>query len=384
MMQRKKFLGIWLLVWTVVFILGMVLPGIGFAVATVLLGLVVAGFILKSRFFGQGDSDARGSSASPAEREASREDGFLPGSTPAAPVSPGSRITPEHEAAAEELKAYRVLLEEVLKDLESLAISESQDPRSAQAPEEFLVQTEEDLEPRIKRLQTDTKAVLGNVSQAYSISDNLSKTAKDAFALAEKVQKGIENINHILRQSLENTNFLEEQSKKISRILDLMGEVSSQIHVLSINASIVSARAGTHGRGFEVVAKEIRELSHQTESSLQDIADSIEEIQQTIRKVGEDTHQADQAAAEETKSLISVAGSLQGVQLAIEVVHTVSTGSKEKIQQQIDDLAQIESLHQGLRGSLDQLLPALSASRQEGRVLAGVIARIREAIQNKS
>ncbi|MFW6362252.1 MAG: methyl-accepting chemotaxis protein [Spirochaeta sp.] len=297
---------------------------------------------------------------------------------------PDVRIAPENYAApVEQTVDNRQLTNDISSLLDNLQKAlRDQSVHDLSRVEQVRHLTDSELRPRLEHLKTDTTQILDNVSRAFDISDNLSKTANDTFALAAKVQKGIENINEILRQSLQNTQFLEEQSKKISRILDLMSDISSQIQVLSMNASIVSARAGVHGKGFEVVAKEIRTLSHQTEDSLQEIAASIGEIQQTIRMVGEDTQQADEAAAEETKSLMSVAGSLQGVQLAIEVVHTVSETSKEKISRQTRQLTEIGELYNQL-DTLVHELQAIESTQGEQVQTAAAIDAIRTRLQSE-
>lgn len=286
----------------------------------------------------------------------------------------------EAESAVPSASVSEAAAAEILKLLEQLE-TEIDVSRTTHSPQLLRVRhiTEDELRPRLGNLKKDTQMILQNVNRSYDISDNLSKTASNAFSLAAKVQKGIENINQSLQQSLQNTVFLEDQSKKISRILDLMSDISSQIQVLSMNASIVSARAGIHGKGFEVVAKEIRNLSHETENSLQEISGSIKEIQGTISTVSLDTQQADQAAAEETKSLMSVAGALQGVQLAVEVVHTVSTESKEKIQQQNDVLQQIEDMY----NRLDDELRDIDSEPAESDSSVSLVSRIRELLESQ-
>lgn len=183
--------------------------------------------------------------------------------------------------------------------------------------------------------------ILANVQQSYGIADNLAGSAQRAFSLSEKVQKGVTIVTDALTESLRQTEILSDHSQRITGILQLMGEVSDKIHVLSINASIVSARAGAAGRGFEVVAKEIRSLAKETEHSLGDIVEVIDLLRSSIARVIQVVRDADLETEQEKSSLIEVAGALQGVILGVEIVKAVSGFAKDKAEEQ-------EKLVQGL------------------------------------
>ncbi|GAB6088532.1 methyl-accepting chemotaxis protein [Spirochaeta dissipatitropha] len=364
-MKRSVLSAITISFWILNLAVGILLPPVFFAVFSTAGFAVLVFFIIRQHSSSVVDQAGSGSSTETIETG----DSELPSSEieEIDEAEPAALTSSVSEASVAEIL-------QLLKELEA----EVEASRNTHSPQLVRVRhiTEDELRPRLGNLKKDTQQILQNVNRSYDISDNLSKTASNAFSLAAKVQKGIENINQSLQQSLQNTAFLEEQSKKISRILDLMSDISSQIQVLSMNASIVSARAGIHGKGFEVVAKEIRNLSHETENSLQEISSSIKEIQGTISTVSLDTQQADQAAAEETKSLMSVAGALQGVQLAVEVVHTVSTESKEKIQQQTDVLQQIEDMYNRLDDELRDMDSESSVTESTGNL----VSRIRELL----
>lgn len=203
--------------------------------------------------------------------------------------------------------------------------------------------------PAIEQARNESSTIEGNVSQIYNISDNLSKTAQQAFDLAEKVKNEINTVNKILNNAIHVTDVLSKKSIEISKILEIMSNLSSKVHVLSINASIVSARAGDHGKGFEVVAKEIRKLAEETDNSLQDIDEHVNDIQNAVDSVVIEIEQANTAINQEAETLIAVAGSLRGVLLAVEIVNTVSITAK-------DNTASQGSHFETMKSSLDLLL----------------------------
>jgi methyl-accepting chemotaxis protein len=181
-----------------------------------------------------------------------------------------------------------------------------------------------------------TRFIYENVIRTFEISDNLANTAKEAFELSERVQKGVKVVTDSLNQSQQLAELLFSQSRKISKILTIMSDISEKIHILSINASIVSARAGMSGKGFEVVAKEIRNLAKETENSLLEIENVIAEVQNTIQNVNEKVELAHKETETEKSDLLAVAGSLQGVILAVEIIRAVSNVAKEKGEEQVE------------------------------------------------
>lgn len=186
----------------------------------------------------------------------------------------------------------------------------------------------------LERLQANSKSIVENSKKAFDISDNLAGTAEKAFALSQKVQTRVKELTGDLASSLGETRRLYEESKKIAGILEMMSDISSKTYVLSINASVVATRAGIHGRAFDVVAKEIRKLAQETENSLKNIEDFVGHIQDIVQRVVDNTTVTSSEIEKEKDSLLSVAGALQGVILAVEIIRTVSNLSKEKAQEQ--------------------------------------------------
>ncbi|HTH14073.1 MAG TPA: methyl-accepting chemotaxis protein [Spirochaetia bacterium] len=199
----------------------------------------------------------------------------------------------------------------------------------------------EGLGPALQQVLGNTAFIRENVLKSYEIADNITASAQQAFGLSERVQKGIDVVTTALQESHHQAEILAGHSERITAILTLLSEVSDKIHVLSINASIVSARAGVAGRGFEVVAKEIRSLARETEHSLGDIVEVIDLLQSSIRRVTTVVRDADLETQQEKGSLIEVAGALQGVIMGVEIIKVVSSFAREKSEEQ-------EALIQGL------------------------------------
>ncbi len=203
--------------------------------------------------------------------------------------------------------------------------------------------------PYIEDASNNSYAIKGSVTQIFTISDNLAKTTQTAFDLAKNVQDSIAFVSDKLTKAVSVTEDLDAKSAEISSILDIMSNISSMVHILSINASIVSARAGIHGEGFKVVAKEIRNLAVNTDKSLSDIDVHVKDVQDAVKNVAVEINEAGKAIEQESQELINVAGALQGVLLSVEIINTVSGAAKDTTENQTQSFV-------ALKESLDRLL----------------------------
>ncbi len=244
----------------------------------------------------------------------------------------GEQISPEPK---QEIKPVprQVLYDSLLDNLNHLDELISRIPRS-----DNLEKVQKYVESFLAEYRDSSRFIYENVLRTFEISDNLANTAKEAFELSEKVQSGVKVVTESLNESQKLAETLFAQSRKISKIVTIMSDISEKIHILSINASIVSARAGMSGKGFDVVAKEIRNLAKETENSLIDIENVIAEVQNTIQNVNEKVDFAHRETETEKSALLAVAGSLQGVILAVEIIRAVSSVAKERGEIQVESL----------------------------------------------
>jgi methyl-accepting chemotaxis protein len=194
--------------------------------------------------------------------------------------------------------------------------------------------TSSDQVNRSSSAQADAASSVAAAIEEVSVS--VSETAANARAAGEIVEKSragtesalsvmtetVQNVNGIaalIRESGSNVGRLDESSKRIGGIVQVIKEVADQTNLLALNAAIEAARAGEQGRGFAVVADEVRKLAERTSKATTEIASLIGDIQNHIGETVTGMQQAN----------IQVAESLELVGRTESALHRIGDDSRE-------------------------------------------------------
>ena len=118
--------------------------------------------------------------------------------------------------------------------------------------------------------------------QAYGREPTVAEVAESGMKAVRETMEGMEQIRQSVAESNSVVSRLGERSVSIGRILNVIEDIAEQTNLLALNAAILAAQAGEHGKGFSVVAAEIRELSERTASSTRDIAALIKSVQEEV------------------------------------------------------------------------------------------------------
>ncbi|HEX9078593.1 MAG TPA: HAMP domain-containing methyl-accepting chemotaxis protein, partial [Desulfuromonadaceae bacterium] len=126
--------------------------------------------------------------------------------------------------------------------------------------------------------------VAATTAKASALSQRVDDSAKDGRCVVDETAGSIDQIKAGVDETLGVMNRLEHSSGQIGEIIGLIEDVADQTNLLALNAAIEAARAGEAGRGFAVVADEVKNLSGKTSASTQQIATIIKAIQKDIRE----------------------------------------------------------------------------------------------------
>ncbi len=121
-----------------------------------------------------------------------------------------------------------------------------------------------------------------NATSIAATAAQAAKTAKDGGTTVEAAVKEVGEIASTVEESASHITSLSELSEKIGDIIGIINEIADQTNLLALNAAIEAARAGEHGRGFAVVADEVRKLAERTTGATSEVSGIIREIQSNV------------------------------------------------------------------------------------------------------
>jgi methyl-accepting chemotaxis protein PixJ len=138
---------------------------------------------------------------------------------------------------------------------------------------------------QLQRVMLASEGMSARALQAAEQVQQSNEMVKAGDAAMNRTVAGISSIRETVSETAKKVKRLGEASQKISKVVNLIGNFAAQTNLLALNAAIEAARAGEEGRGFSVVAEEVRALAQQSAAATADIEQLVEEIQAQTNEV---------------------------------------------------------------------------------------------------
>jgi methyl-accepting chemotaxis protein len=231
-----------------------------------------------------------------------------------------------------------------------------------------------------------TATVLEVARNAADSAENADQARQEALKGADVVDRSIKAINTVHELALQLKHDMDQlghQAEAIGQIMNVINDIADQTNLLALNAAIEAARAGEAGRGFAVVADEVRKLAEKTMSATKDVGASIAAIQQAARSntqgmdkavaaVQEATDLAN-ASGESLRQIVSLSDSTADKVRSIATASEEQSAASEEINRTIEE---INTIAAATAESMSQSSIALQDLSQQAGELQSLIERM--------
>lgn len=215
----------------------------------------------------------------------------------------------------------------------------------------------------MEEMQQSVAEISNSATNAAEATSNAEKEAKQSLDILNQSMAVSQALNHEIKGAAEVINKLAQDTQNVNQILDVITSIAEQTNLLALNAAIEAARAGEQGRGFAVVADEVRELASRTSKSTTEIRELLNALTEAASASVESMDSASAQAERNEEYAVQTGDSVNKIAEHVATIHGLNSQVAAATEQQTAVATNVMTNVTDMNQSIEQTLEALDGIR---------------------